>query len=489
MKVLFTHAYFLEDDPKEREIMRPYVPLGILYLSAWLEKHGYLNTVFDSTFSSFEKLKSHLLQLKPDAVGIYTNLMTKLNVLKLVQFIKGNSELSHTKVILGGPEVKNHAKPFLEHGADFIIIGEGEQSMLELVEFLDGKRTGALSDIQGLAYLNSQREFIQTAERAKLKDLDELPIPNRKLVNMQLYFDAWKGKHGSSAISINTQRGCPYTCKWCSKAVYGQSYRRRSPEHVADEIQDLQKNYSFDTIWFVDDVFTVSHQWLKKFNDVIQARGIKISYECISRSDRMDDNVIALLKSSGCFRVWIGAESGSQKIIDKMDRRVDVNQVREMIRRTRKAGVQAGTFIMVGYPGETEADIIETARHLKSSCPDQFTITVTYPITGTGLYQEAEPDFFPLLPWEKRTDRDIDFKREYPRRYYDYAIRYLISELDAHKALLKMNLKMYLRNKYRVLKARLAMLYFRIKGFLDKQTPKPKIKNVKPAILEQIQSA
>jgi radical SAM superfamily enzyme YgiQ (UPF0313 family) len=489
MKILFTHAYFLEEDPKEREIMRPYVPLGILYISAWLEKFGYANTVFDSTFSTFEKLKSHLIELKPDAVGIYTNLMTKLNVLRLAQFIKSTPELAHTKVILGGPEVKNHAKPFLEHGADFIVIGEGEQSMLELIQYLDGKSTAEISQIPGLAFLNNKGEFIQTAERTKLKDLDELPIPNRKLVNMQLYFDAWKGKHGSSAISINTQRGCPYTCKWCSKAVYGQSYRRRSPEHVADEIQQLQSNYNFDTIWFVDDVFTVSHQWLKKFNDVIQERGIKIAYECISRSDRMDDNVISLLKSSGCFRVWIGAESGSQRIIDKMDRRVDVNQVREMIRRTRKGGIQAGTFIMVGYPGETEADIIETARHLKSSCPDHFTITVTYPITGTGLYQEAEPEFFPILPWEKRTDRDIDFKREYPRRYYDYAIRYLISELDAHKALLKLNPKGYLRNKYRVVKARMGMYYFRIKGALNQIGSKPAPTRTKPTGLEQVQGA
>jgi radical SAM superfamily enzyme YgiQ (UPF0313 family) len=496
MKILFTHAYFLEEDAKEKEIMKPYVPLGILYLSAWLEKHGYPNQLFDSTFSSFDTLKEYLMSFRPDAIGIYTNLMTKLNVLRLVQFIKATPELSHTKVILGGPEVRNHAQPFLEHGADFIVIGEGEQTMQELVEYLDGKSERSLDQIQGIAYLDSQKAFKQTAERAKLKDLDQLPIPNRKGINLQLYFDAWKGKHGSSAISINTMRGCPYSCKWCSKAVYGQSYRRRSPEHVVNEIEDIQRNYQVDTIWFVDDVFTVSHQWLKRFDEVLRERNVKISYECISRSDRMDENVIALLKSSGCFRVWIGAESGSQKIIDKMDRRVDVIQVREMIRQTRKAGIQAGTFIMVGYPDETEADIIETSRHLKESNPDYFTITVTYPITGTGLYQEAEPEFFKLLPWEKRTDRDINFKRTYPRRYYDYAIRFLISELDAHKAFEKRDFLRYLRLKYRVLKARAGMLICRLKGLNDPNTVKPskeipvaKPDRSKPASLKQVQQA
>ncbi len=461
MKIVLTHAYFLQEDPKEREIMRPYVPLGILYISAWLERHEYPNSVYDSTFSSFEALKSYLLAERPNVVGIYTNLMTKLNVLRLMRFIKESSELSETKVVLGGPEVRNHARQFLEHGADFIAIGEGEETMLDIVRHLDGHGRASAGEIDGVAYLGPQGTFVQTAERSKLKDLDDLPIPNRAAIDMQLYFDAWKGKHGSSAISINTMRGCPYTCKWCSKAVYGQSYRRRSPEHVAEEIADIQSRYTVDTIWFVDDVFTVSHQWLKRFDEVLQERKIKISYECITRADRMNDNVISLLRSSGCFRVWIGAESGSQRVIDRMDRRVDVGQVREMIRRTRAAGLQAGTFIMLGYPGEEEQDILETLHHLKSSNPDYFTITITYPITGTGLYQEAEPNFYPLLPWEERTDRDIDFVRTYPRRYYDHAVRFLISEVEAHKAFGRRALRSFLKMKYRAMRSRAGMLLIR----------------------------
>ncbi|TAE82374.1 MAG: radical SAM protein [Bacteroidetes bacterium] len=393
MKIVFTHGYFIAEDPKEQEIMRPYVPLGILYISAWLQKSGYDNEVFDATFSTFDAQKAFILERKPDVLALYTNLMTKLNVLRAIQFVKAQPELVHTKIVLGGPEVRNHVDKFLEYGADYIVLGEGEESMLELIQFLDGATNVTIDQIEGITYLDAEGKTIYNKERVKLKNLDELPLPNRTKVNLQLYFDAWKAKHGTSAISINTMRGCPYSCKWCSRAVYGQSYRRRSAKHVVDEMEWIKNNYQVDTIWFVDDVFTVSHKWLKEFREELESRNLKFPYECITRADRMNEEVIDELKASGCFRVWIGAESGSQKVIDLMDRRVDVMQVRNMIRSSQAKGIQAGTFIMVGYPGETEEDIFETVRHLKDSDPDIFTITVAYPIKGTPLYQEVENDF------------------------------------------------------------------------------------------------
>ncbi len=434
MKIVFTHGYFIAEDPKEQAIMRPYVPLGILYISAWLEKYGYDNEVFDSTFSSFEEQKQFILEKKPKVLAIYTNLMTKLNVLRTIQFVRSEPSLSETRIVLGGPEVRNHIDKFLEHGADYIVLGEGEETMLELVMFLDGKTTADISEIAGVTYKSVEGKTISNPERAKLKNLDELPLPNRTKVNLQLYFDAWKTKHGTSAISLNTMRGCPYSCKWCSRAVYGQSYRRRSAKHVADEMEWIKNNYDVDSIWFVDDVFTVSHKWLKEFRAELESRNLHFPYECITRADRMSEEVIDDLKATGCFRVWIGAESGSQKVIDLMDRRVDVMQVRNMIKAAQEKGIQAGTFIMVGYPGETEHDIHETVKHLKESNPDIFTITVAYPIKGTPLYQEVENHFIRELPWETSTDRDLDFKRTFKRKYYDYAVRMIVNEVNAYKA-------------------------------------------------------
>ncbi|MFI5135092.1 MAG: B12-binding domain-containing radical SAM protein [Chitinophagales bacterium] len=431
MKILLTHGYFLEEDPKEQQIMKPYVPLGILCISAYLVEHGFENEVFDSTFSSFKKFQEYLLESKPAVIGIYVNLMTKLNVLKQIRFIKEN--LPQSKVILGGPEVTHHAENFLRQGSDIIVIGEGEQTMLELCEFYSHAEI-SLNELAGIAFTNEKKEIERTPPREKIKNLDDLPFPNRKKVNLQLYFDAWKNKHGQSAISVSTMRGCPYTCKWCSRAVYGESYRRRSAKKVVDEIEMLQSQYSFDTIWFVDDVFTISHKWLTAFHDELMRRKISIRYECITRSDRMNEEVVRLLNESGCFRVWIGAESGSQKVIDAMDRRVDVNQVREMIQLAKNNGIEAGTFIMLGYPGEEDEDVKETLHHLKTSDPDYYTITVAYPIKGTPMYEEVESNFLQQLPWEISTDRQIDFKRKYSRKYYDYAVRWISNEMAIQKS-------------------------------------------------------
>ena len=274
----------------------------------------------------------------------------------------------------------------------------------------------------------------------------------------------WKERHGENAVSISTMRGCPYTCKWCSRAVYGLSYRRRSPQNVCDELDLLQKEYNPDTFWFVDDVFTISHKWLTEFNEVLKERKLKIKFECITRADRMNEAVINLLKESGCFRVWIGAESGSQKVIDLMNRRVDVNQVREMIKLAQKHGMQAGTFIMLGYPGETEEDIEETINHLKESNPEYFTITVAYPIKGTELFAEVEAVQTNNFNWEKNSDRDRDFKRTYNRKYYDFAVRRVTNEVNYNKMILnnKYLSKITLAYKIKSIAAKLGMLYYRM---------------------------
>ncbi len=433
MKILLTHGYFLQEDEKEKLILKPYVPLGILYISAYLENNGFDNSIFDSTFSSFDAFKENLKSNTPEVIGMYTNLMTKLNVLRIIKFIRSEDKLKNIKIVLGGPEVRNHAEQFLKHGADALVIGEGEETMLQLVKCFKDKKD--ISEIKGIAFLDKTQNIKVNEAQGLLKSIDNLSFPNRKKIDLQKYFDTWRNAHGSSTISLSTMRGCPYTCKWCSRAVYGGTYRRRSPKLVVDEIVDLQMHYQFDNIWFVDDVFTISHKWLKEFAEEINSRQVKVRYEIITRADRMTEEVIDLLIDSGCFRVWIGAESGSQDIIDAMDRRVDVIQVREMIKLARNKGLEAGTFIMLGYPGETQKDIRETIKHLSDSAPDYFTITLAYPIKGTPLYAETEDKFIDLKDWEVSTDRDIDFKRTYNRRYYDYALRWVNNEVAFRKNL------------------------------------------------------
>lgn len=443
-RVLLAHGYFLADDPKEQVIMRPYPPLGLLYLAAWLDQYGIENEVFDTTFSSKSAFQKHLLENRPGILALYVNLMTKLTVLEIIRFVRAQEALKETLIVLGGPDVTHNLEDYLSEGADLLVVGEGEQTMLEIAQWnasagwtAAGRSAFPPDAINGIAFLRPDGTVWQTPGREKIRDLDSLPFPSRSKINLQNYLDAWKQAHGHSAVSLSTQRGCPYTCKWCSTAVYGQSYRRRSPQNVVDEIVWLQAHYAFDLIWFVDDVFTVSHKWIQEFRDELRSRGVKIQFECITRADRLKEEVLAILKEAGCFRVWIGAESGAQRIIDAMDRRVEVGQVRAMIRAARQHGIQAGTFIMLGYPGETEADIRETVQHLKESNPNLFTITIAYPIKGTGLYEEVQSSAFSALPWAKRTDRELDFKRTYPRRYYDFAVRWTVHSVHLHQARLE----------------------------------------------------
>lgn len=429
MSILFTHAYYVSDDPKEQKIMKPYPPLGLLYVSAYLVNKNIPNDVFDSTFSTQDEQLHFILSKKPQVICIYTNLMTKIEVIKLIKIIKSD-KYNYPKIVLGGPDVSYNIQNYLKAGADFLVIGEGEETTFELYEAILSK--GDFKTINGLAFLEND-SVIKTPARVKIKELDELPLPNREAINMQNYLDTWKKNHGQSSMTISTQRGCPYTCKWCSTAVYGQSYRRRPADQVAAEMKMLKETYNPDAIWFVDDVFTVSHKWLTAFHNEVIKQDTIIPFECITRAERLNDEILQLLKESGCFRIWIGAESGSQKIIDLMDRRVDVNVVKEAIQKTNQLGIETGTFIMLGYPGETEEDITETIQYLKEANPTHYTITIAYPIKGTSLYNEIEDNITITPDWETSTDRDIDFKRTYSRKYYDYAVSKVVNEVEFYK--------------------------------------------------------
>jgi len=433
MKILLTHGYFLYEDEKEQQIMKPYPPLGLQYLSAYLESHGYENDIFDTTFSSFRDLEACLLEQQPDLLGIYVNLMTKQQVLDIIRFIKGQPALSRTRIVLGGPEVRHHRNQFLNFGADIVVFGEGEATMLEVAQQYREHSHPNLSKIPGIAYRSADGTPQVNPDRPLIQDIDTLQLPNRHKIDLQKYLDAWRQHHGYSMISLSTMRGCPYGCRWCSRAVYGKTYRRRSPEKVAEEIELLQQQYDFDKIWFVDDVFTINHRWLRAFAEALEAKNLSISYEAISRADRMNEEVVQLLQRTGCFRIWIGAESGSQKILDAMNRMVKIEKVKEMVQCSKRYGIETGTFLMLGYPGETQQDIRQTLEYLLEADPDHYTITVAYPIKGTPFYGEVEGQFANHLDWESSSDRDIEFRRTYPRAYYDHAMRWIKYEVDYHR--------------------------------------------------------
>lgn len=434
MSILLTHGYYISDDPKEQKIMKPYPPLGLLYISGYLLERNIPNSVYDSTFYSQQEQLDYIIEMQPDVIAIYTNLMTKVEVIRLIRILKTDYRYGFPKIILGGPDVTYNCENYLNAGADFLIIGEGEETTYQLYQAIMEQSDYTVVD--GIAFFDNG-QLIKTKARTKFRELDELPLPNREAAPIEKYLQTWKTNHGKSSMTISTQRGCPYTCKWCSTAVYGQSYRRRPAQQVAAEMRLLKDQYNPDTLWFVDDVFTVSHKWLTEFHKEVLAQDAKVPFECITRAERLNDAILQLLKEAGCYRIWIGAESGSQKIIDLMDRRVDVSVVKQAIQKTNALGIETGTFIMVGYPGETEDDIHQTIQYLKEANPTEYTITVAYPIKGTSLYDEVESRITVQPDWETSTDRQIDFKRTYSRKFYDYAVSKVVNEVEFHRERIK----------------------------------------------------
>lgn len=428
MKLVLTHGYFIKEDAKEQKIMRPYPTLGLLYISSYLKGHGKNVILHDSTFSDKTEWQEEIITEKPDLIAFYTNLMTKVEVIRQVQFLR--KHLPDTFFVVGGPDVTYNIENYLEAGFDLAVIGEGEQTMLEVVEAKE--HNTPLKTIDGIAFLDNH-EVHKTSARTKIKNLEELPFPDRSSIPFETYLNVWKEHHGKRTANISTQRGCPYTCKWCSTAVYGQSYRRNSPQRVVEEILHLKNDFGVEALWFVDDVFTVSHKWLSQLHAEFKKHNLTIPFECITRAERLNDEVLKQLRDMGCFRIWIGAESGSQQVIDRMDRRVTLETVQEMMLLTQKLGMEAGTFIMVGYPGETHDDIIATMQHIEKCNPDLLTITRAYPIKGTDLYEEIEAEITVKPDWQTSTDRDIRFALPYSDKYYELAIRYLVNGWQGHK--------------------------------------------------------
>jgi len=458
MSIVLTHAYYLFEDEKEQKIMKPYPPLGLLYVSAYLNQNGIENNVYDSTFYSFDEQLTFIEEKQPKVISIYTNLMTKLNVIKLIHVLTSNEKYGSPKIVLGGPDITYNVENYLQLNVDFLVIGEGEETMSELYNAIVDKQP--YNKIQGIAY-QEDGQIIKTPPRIKIKDVSELPTPNRAAIPVEKYLETWKTHHGQSSMTVSTQRGCPYTCKWCSTAVYGQSYRRRPANLVAEELKSLKDTYNPDSIWFVDDVFTVSHKWIKSFHEEVLKQNAIIPFECITRAERLNDEILQLLKEAGCYRIWIGAESGSQKIVDAMDRRVDINVVKSAIQKTNALGMETGTFIMLGYPGEDEEDINKTVKYLKAANPTHFTITIAYPIKGTSLYNEIEDKITIQPDWNSSTDRDIDFKRAYKKTYYNYALKYVINEVNHQKQKQKGNYMQAFKMKTKSILAQTGMKFLK----------------------------
>lgn len=423
--LLLTHGYFLNEDPKELQIRKPYVPLGLLYICAHLRGKGFDVDVFDTTFSTMEELKKHLQSERPSVLGIYANLMTRQKVVEILQFAR----LAGWKTVVGGPEPGAYAREYLEAGAKIVVQGEGELTMEELLPLLLEKSTKPLESVAGIAFLDDAGLLHQTSPRQQISDIDVLPWPARDAVDIRRYAETWREAHGMGSLSFITARGCPYHCRWCSHQVFGKTHRRRKPTRVVDEVEWLLDSYHPDMVWIADDVFTIHHGWLRAYAMEMKRRGLRVPFECITRADRLNNESADLLAELGCFRVWIGSESGSQRILDEMERGVTVGQVQTAVELCKARCIQTGMFLMWGYEGEQLNDIEATIEHVKYTNPDVFFTTVAYPIKGTPYYERSASALVQLKPWSQSSDRELLVRGRQSAEFYGFADRLLHSEV------------------------------------------------------------
>ena len=267
MDVLLAHGYYLALDAAEQQVMRPHPPLGLLYLSSHLKQHGVRAEIFDSTFKTIADFAGVIDRHRPPIVGIAVNLMTKRNALKMIALARQ----SGARVIIGGPDPPHHAESYLAAGADVVVIGEAERTLTELIAALRSPAAD-LAAIDGIVFRQPDGVVVSTPARALMPDLDGQPYPDREAIDLPAYLAAWRRRHGFGTVSLITARGCPYTCTWCSRSVFGESHRRRSVRGVADEVAAIVDRYHPERLWYADDVFAIHRTWTIEYARELERR-------------------------------------------------------------------------------------------------------------------------------------------------------------------------------------------------------------------------
>jgi anaerobic magnesium-protoporphyrin IX monomethyl ester cyclase len=423
--ILFTHSYFLRFDPKQWATAQPYPPLGTLYAAALMREHGYEVSFFDTMFAtSALDIAATIEQQQPDIFVLYDdgfNYLTKMCLTNMREAAFGMIQMAKAKgctVIVSSSDSTDHYEQYLERGADFVIMGEAEMTLLELVQAIPD---GNFDHIPGLAF-----QSIKTARRTVMKDLDALPFPAWDLLDITPYRNMWLKSSGYFSLNMATTRGCPFKCNWCAKPIYGNRYNSRSPENVVQELQFLKEQFQFDHIWFCDDIFGLKPGWVHAFANLIEQEQLQFKFKIQCRADLLlQENYIKDLARAGCHNIWMGAESGSQKILDAMDKGTTVEQIFQSTRLLKKNGIHPSFFIQFGYPGETKEDIAKTIRMIRELMPYEIGISVSYPLPGTPFYERVKTELTKKSNWTDSDELLLMFHNTYPPEYYKKLHRYV----------------------------------------------------------------
>jgi anaerobic magnesium-protoporphyrin IX monomethyl ester cyclase len=463
--ILFSHPYFLALDPKQAEAGLPYPPLGTLYAAALMRENGYKISLFDAMFARSATEILPLLQAKrQDYFVVYADGFNYLTKMCLSNMQEATFEMIRIAkqwgctVIVSSSDSTDHTETYLEKGADFIINGEAEWTLLELIDALERAETrervdaleqgaGEWGHIKGIAYRKAIAvagtdgskpglAIHKTAPRPVMKDWESLPFPAFDLVDIERYRDCWMKHAGYFSLNVATTRGCPFHCNWCAKPIYGNRYTARSAEHVVRQLKELKELCNFDHIWFCDDIFGLKPGWVKEFADAVEREGLSFSFKIQSRADLLvKEDTVRDLARAGCKSVWMGAESGSQKILDAMDKGTTVEQIETATHLLKESGIKPCFFIQFGYLGETKEDIDLTVRLIQRLLPHEIGISVSYPLPGTGFYEKVKTTLGAKSNWTDSDELALMFRNTYSPAYYKQLYRYVHRTHRQHIAL------------------------------------------------------
>lgn len=423
--VLLAHSYFLQLDPKQHAKMKPYPPLNTLHAATVLRADGLDVAVFDAMLADDEHdFKKSLDEHRPEVVVLFEdnfNFLSKMCLTRMREAaltMIGMARAAGCRVAATGADVTDHPDVYLGAGAEACFLGEGEHTMREVVSrWLGSEPHGSVAELAGVATL-VDGEVVSNGRRPIERHPDVFGLPARDLVDIAAYREAWTAAHGRFSLNVVSTRGCPYSCNWCAKPIWGQRYSMRSAAEVAAEVVHLAEEYAPDHLWFADDIFGLRSDWLAGFADHLEVAGVKVPFTMQSRCDLMNEQAVDALARSGCDEVWLGAESGSQRILDAMDKEITVEQIRTARRRLGEHGIRACFFIQFGYPGETWDDIEKTVALVDELLPDDIGVSVSYPLPGTRFHEMVKLELDHQANWEVSGDLAMMFHGTYPTHVY-----------------------------------------------------------------------
>lgn len=418
--VLLTHSNHVFNDQKQTEKMQPYPPLQTLLAAAVLREAGLKVAFCDVALNSPEQHFENMLRSSAPGLVIVCeddfNFLSKmcLSRNREVAFRMARIARRHgLRIAVHGADACDHVEEYIDAGFDYVLIGEVEATILALAQ------GAAISEIAGLAYRSSGRGKLRYTARRNLREsLDSLPRPAWDLVDIDRYRRAWVDAHGFFSLNMVSSRGCPFKCNWCAKPIYGTTYHARAARSVAEEMLFLKRQYAPDHIWFADDIFALSARWTNEFAEAVESLGAQIPFKMQSRCDLMTRDTVSALRRAGCHEVWMGAESGSQRILDAMDKDIRVEEIYAARENLARHGIKAGFFLQFGYRGETWEDIEATIQMVRATQPDDVGISVSYPLPGTKFFQLVSSEMKAKLNWSESGDLAMMFRGTYSSSFY-----------------------------------------------------------------------